>query len=238
LVELTGVGVGPGSPGLLTLEAFRVLSEVDHIYAPASGKGSRSLAAQIVCGAGIPKGKLRELSFPMTRDEEALREAWSQAARPVVQELYTGKRAAFITLGDPSVYSTWIYFRRAVEKLRPETEITVLPGIMTANAAAARLGIPLVEGDERMALLPLPDPVEKLDAYLPLVDRLVIYKIGSRLGELARWSSSRGLDRDARLVIGVGLEREQAGYLQKLASAAEGYLSVAFIHSCSVREGA
>lgn len=226
---LTGVGVGPGSPGLLTLEGARVLAEADVVFAPAPRERAISLAAEIAAGAGMDASKVRTLAFPMSRDREILSEAWREAAIPVAEALDAGLRAAFPTLGDPSVYSTWIYLRRAVESLRPEADLRVVPGIMAAAAAAARLGVPLVEGDERLALLPLPDRVEELDAFLPLVDRLAVYKIGARLPELARWTAERGLDADARLVVGVGLEREKAGMLAELAAQAEGYLSAALI---------
>ncbi len=86
-----------------------------------------------------------------------------------------------------------------------------------------------MEGDEGLVLLPLPDPVETLDAFLPLVDRLVIYKIGGRLHDLARWVKMRGLEADARLVAGVGQSRKMAGELLDIAAKAEGYLSVGLI---------
>jgi precorrin-2/cobalt-factor-2 C20-methyltransferase len=229
VAEFTGVGVGPGDPSFLTLAGARALAEADLVFTPRPRAAERSLAADIAAGAGMDAAKLRPLTFPMTRDGEELRTAWEAAAEPVVAELSAGRKVAFVTLGDPSTYSTWIYLRRSVERLRPGTRCAVVPGIMAANAAAARLGLPLVEGDERMALLPLPEPVEALDVFLPLVDRLVVYKIGSRLAELARWAEARGLGADANLVAGVGLEREKAGALLSFAAAEDGYLSVALI---------
>ena len=227
--ECIGIGVGPGDPELLTLRAVRELAEADLIYTPAARIKEQSLAAQIARGAGLDAAKVRELVFPMERDPEVLSEAWRIAAEPVAASLDQGLRVAFLTLGDPSVYSTWIYLRRALESRRPGTRFAVVPGIMAANAAAARLGVPLTEGSERLVLLPLPDPVEKLDAYLSLTERLVIYKIAGRLGELATWTLGRGLEKNAHLVVGVGLDRERAGLLADLAPSVDGYLSVAVI---------
>lgn len=229
LAELTGVGVGPGEPGLLTMEGARVLAEADVVFAPAPRTGGNSLAALIAAGSGLDKRKVVELPFPMTRDGAELERSWTEAAKPVVEAMEAGKKAAFATLGDPSLYSTWIYLRRAVERQRPGTKIVVVPGIMAANAAAARLGVPLAEGDERFLLLPMPDPAADLDAFLPLVDRLAVYKIGARLPELAGWVEERGLADGAMLVSGAGLPRERAGRLTELGTEANGYLSVALI---------
>lgn len=227
--DLVGVGVGPGEPSLLTLAGAQVLQEADVVFAPTPRGGDRSLAAQIAAGVSLDLNKVVELAFPMTRSPDALTAAWERAAAPVVEAIAAGRRAAFVTLGDPSTYSTWIYLRRAVEASRPGVRCVVVPGVMAAAAAAARLGVPLAEGDERFLILPLPDPISELDKFHGLVDRLVVYKIGSRLGELARWVEERGLSRGARLAVGVGLERERIGHLVDLAATAEGYLSVALI---------
>ncbi|WP_020611205.1 precorrin-2 C(20)-methyltransferase [Sediminispirochaeta bajacaliforniensis] len=229
--KLIGIGVGPGDPSLLTLAAAQAVKEADIVFTPVSRFSKASLAASIAAGTGIDESKIQKITFPMAKDTETLQKAWSQAAAPVIKALDSGLRAVFLTLGDPSVYSTWIYLRREVEAQQPNAGIAVIPGIMAANAAAARLGLPLVEGKERLALLPLPENLDELDAYLPLADCIVVYKIGSRLEELARWVSERGLAEQAHLVVGVGLEREAAGRLIDLAEKEQGYLSVALIRS-------
>lgn len=236
--RLYGVGVGPGDPGLLTLEAARVLSEADLVFAPAPRDGASSLAADIARAAGASLTGLRLVSFPMSKDASELSEAWAASARLVVAELDLGKSVAFVTLGDPSVYSTWTYLRRAVEAERPGTDIRVLPGVTALCAAAAGLGLPLVEGDERLALLPLPGRVADLDAFLPLVDALGIYKIGPRLGELAAYLRSKGLESASYLASGVGLARER---LLSFADAGikpdgtDGYMSLAVVKTGAKR---
>jgi precorrin-2/cobalt-factor-2 C20-methyltransferase len=227
--ELIGVGIGPGGPGLLTMNGIKAITEADVVFAPKARNAERSIAADIVSRAGLNTGTFRELIFPMSRENSVLSSAWEAAAEPVTEALARGKQAVFITLGDPSVYSTWIYLRRAVKSLRPDTRFAVVPGIMAANAAAALLGVPLVEGSEGMGLLPLPDPVQKLDDYLALFDRLVIYKIGSRLPELARWVEERCLGDAAYLVVAAGQERERSGPLLSVAETSPGYLSLAVI---------
>jgi precorrin-2/cobalt-factor-2 C20-methyltransferase len=106
----------------------------------------------------------------------------------------------------------------------------VIPGIMATNAVAARIGFSLVEADERMLVLPLPSPVKELDGYRGLVDCVVLYKIGSRLDELAEWVRGRNLDSRAHIVVGAGLPRERCGLLTEMGPDVTGYLSVAVIY--------
>lgn len=229
--ELIGIGIGPGDPGMVTLEAARVLGQVDVIFAPTAPTKERSLAADIARDAGADASKIRPLPFPMTRDKSALTDAWSKAAAEVIRAMDAGSRVGFITLGDPSVYSTWIYLRRAVEHDRPGTRIAVVPGIMAMTAAAAAAGIGLVEGDERLALVPLPKSLDDLAALVPLFPLLVVYKIGGRLAELAQWLRAHDLTEGAWLVSGVGLERERVQRFMEQPQTEDGYLSVALIRT-------
>lgn len=144
---LYGIGVGPGDPELITLKALKVLQKVPHIFASCSTKNNYSLALNIVRshlnGAG-----LEHLPFPMTRDQNALQEAWERNARRVLEVLNSGMDAAFVTLGDPLTYSTFGYLLKTLKRLNPEVSITTIPGITSYNAAAALSHIPLTEGEE------------------------------------------------------------------------------------------
>jgi precorrin-2/cobalt-factor-2 C20-methyltransferase len=227
--ELYGLGVGPGAPGLLTLEAARVLERVDLVFAPAPRRGESSLAWQIAAADRISEEKLRIVSFPMTRDADELSSSWREAARGIAAELDRGRKAAFVTLGDPSIYSTWGYLRAELLALRPSSKIATVPGIPAFAAAAAKLGIGLVEADERLLLLPLPSALGELDALIGAVDTLAIYKIGARLPELADYLRAKGLEGSSWLAEGVELPREKLGPFAEVARKAEGYLSLAIV---------
>lgn len=224
-----GVGVGPGDPSLITVRARSVLQEVGVVFAPTSALEKRSVAADIAIAAGVEESKIRLLLFPMTRDEDRLDEAWDKAATQVAEVAERGMDIAFVTLGDPAIYSTWTYLCSALWRRSPSLVTKTVPGIMAMNAAASTLSLTLVEGTERLALLPLPDPVETLDKYLDLFETLTIYKIGSRLEQLRGYLEARGLASGSRLVVGVGLDREWAGSFTELPPGSDGYLSLAFI---------
>jgi precorrin-2/cobalt-factor-2 C20-methyltransferase len=231
--ELVGVGIGPGDPGLITLRAAEIIRQAELVIAPAASRGDASLAAAIIAAAGLKPRALLELEFPMVREEARLAQAWQEAALPILSAMDAGKTVAFITLGDLSLYSTWTYCKRAVLNARPNTRIGSVAGVMAANAAAAALGLSLAEKDERMAIVPLPDPTDRLDALLGLIDRIVVYKIGSRLGELAAWAESHKLEASVACAVGQS-GRERLGSLHALAAlGVEGYLSLAIIEAGS-----
>ena len=107
--KLYGVGVGPGDSDLLTIKALEVLQKVDYICAPQSGNKGDSLALEIVKEKVDIKDRVIKLNFPMTYNQNELDQAHSVAVLKIKKKLKEGKDLAFITLGDPLFYSTYIY---------------------------------------------------------------------------------------------------------------------------------
>jgi len=150
---LYGIGVGPGAPDLITLRAARTLSDVDVILAAASPSNDYSLALEIARPHFGAQTRVLRLEFPMTRDKRILQDAWRKAAESAIAILASGENAAFLTLGDPLVYSTFAYLQRAVKEIAPDAVIRIVPGITSYQAAAARTGISLCEGGEHFTLV-------------------------------------------------------------------------------------
>jgi precorrin-2/cobalt-factor-2 C20-methyltransferase len=180
---LYGIGVGPGDPELITLKALKVLNRVPHIFASCSTKNNYSLALSIVrChlnGAGI-----EHLPFPMTKDLQALQEAWEQNARRVLEVLDTGSDAAFVTLGDPLTYSTFGYLLKTLKRLHPEVRIVTIPGITSYSAAAALTHIPLAEGEESFYLVSGALGAVKLKEVIDKTDNIVMLKTYRHFDEI------------------------------------------------------
>lgn len=154
---LYGIGVGPGDPELMTVKAYRRLKEADVIAYPKKGRQSKSYAEQIIDAYFAPEEKRRlGLHFPMTKDRALLEPKWNEAADAIWAELSAGRDVAFVTEGDPLLYSTFIHLMHVMERRYPEAPIEVVPGVSSANAAAARLRLPLVDGDETVAIVPRP----------------------------------------------------------------------------------
>jgi len=137
-VTLHGVGLGPGEADLVTVRGRRVLEAADVVYSP--GRLSRSVATE-----HVPEGRVGDVDFPMTRDEDELRRAWKAAADEIAPRARDGD-AAFVTLGDPNVYSTFGHLRRTLAAFHPEVEVEVVPGVSAVTAFATALGVEISAG--------------------------------------------------------------------------------------------
>lgn len=162
-MTLYGVGLGPGAPDLLTLRGERILDRVNVVYSP--GRLSRSVAVKHVSDS-----KLGDLDFPMTRDSEKLRRAWKEAAAAVAPRA-TDADAAFVTLGDPTIYSTFGHLRRALTRFHPTVDIEIVPGVSSVTAFAAALGIEIIAGTDLCLR-------EAADGEAPTgPDRMILFKV-------------------------------------------------------------
>jgi precorrin-2/cobalt-factor-2 C20-methyltransferase len=226
--ELTGVGVGPGDPELLTLKAARVLREADVVFAPTTALDKPSRAAQIVHeAAGIDA---RPLVFALDDTgglTEARTAAWDEAARAVVDAFRGGAlRIAFATLGDPNVYSTFTYLAHTVASLEPGIRIRTVPGITAMQDLAARAGVPLAEGREPLTLLPVAGPdadraLDAVDTALAGAGTVVVYKGGRHLDAVVAAVERAGRTEHAVLGTDLGLASESIVRLAERGAAAE-----------------
>ena len=181
---LYGVGIGPGDPELVTLKAINIFKKADSIFAPKPNIESTSMAADIIKNYIQKKDNIREIIFPMTKDNKVLSRFWKDAALKVYKELSLGKDAAFVTIGDPFIYSTYIYLMRHIRKLDRGLKIITIPGISAINAASSLLEIPLAEADERFAVIPLPKRLADLKKVFKQFDTVVLLIIGKNLKNL------------------------------------------------------
>ena len=137
-MTLYGVGLGPGEADLVTVRGRRVLEAADVVYSP--GRLSRSVATE-----HVPEARIGDVDFPMTRDEERLRAAWKEAAAEIAPTARDGD-AAFVTLGDPNVYSTFGHLRRTMAAFHPNVDLEVVPGVSAVTAFATALGVEITAG--------------------------------------------------------------------------------------------
>ena len=198
-----GVGVGPGDPSLLTLQAVDVLQSVDLVAIPKSKLDRESVAwdiAKIHCPSNV---RLVELEMPMTSDQQVLTKAWQDGAQILLTELKKNKSVAFITLGDPSLYSTYSYLLNILQEELPQECITTVPGITAMSAAAARINLPLATGDEPLLILPSTKDVGEFLNF----PNLVLMKVSRRLPEILTILEKR--ERKAVLLTRLGQSEEK-----------------------------
>lgn len=204
-----GVGVGPGDSRLLTLRAVEVLQECQVIAIPRSKMERESIAWEIA-KPHCPEGaKILELEMPMTSDQGVLQAAWEKAAKAVMGEINQGNSVAFLTLGDPSFYSTYTYLLNILkENLDPE-QIETVPGITAMSAAAARVNLPLAIGDEPLLVIPGTGSLAEYRKF----PNLVLMKASRNLDEILKVVHKGEVE--GILATRVGQERENIRFLNK-----------------------
>ena len=202
---LYGVGVGPGDPELLTLAAQRVLLQADVIAAPDINGGRRTALGIVraALGGEVLAGKqLVDCTTPMVRDREATAAAYDAIADELAALLDAGSDVAFITLGDPGVYSTYYYVHDRMANRGYTCE--VVPGITSFSAASARLGRPLCMGPEQLVVVPVSSGAVE-DAFATPGAK-VFMKAGRKLLDLRDAVRARGMS--AGMVADCGMETE------------------------------
>ncbi|MEE8255692.1 MAG: precorrin-2 C(20)-methyltransferase, partial [Nitrosopumilaceae archaeon] len=123
--ELICVGCGPGDPELLTVKAVNAIKDAEVIMCPTSKEGKPSMALSVISSLIDESQKqIVNLVFPMTKDKEKLSITWENNAKILAEMVLSGKKVIYLTVGDPYLYSTWIYLHREISIKYPEIKIT------------------------------------------------------------------------------------------------------------------
>ena len=221
--KLYGVGVGPGDPELLTIKAQRIIRQSPVLAVPDAGRGEKTALA--IAGELAEGKQLLYCAAPMIRDEAQLDAAYEQNADLVCAQLDQGKDVAFLTLGDPTVYSTYLYLHRKVVARGYEAEI--IPGVPSFCAVAARLGMALCEKSERLLIVPASH--KDMSDCMDLDANLVFMKAGKEIGALKDTLAHRGLLDRASMVANCGMEGELICPKFADMSDGSGYFSVVLV---------
>lgn len=202
--KLYGVGVGPGDPKLLTLKAIETIRDADYVAYPTSGKSTSNIAFEIV-KEYIKDKKTLQYLMPMSRDKEYVQRCHEECAMDIKKYLEAGKTVAFITLGDPSIYSTYMYIHKKIKEMGFQTQL--IPGITSFCAAAASLDDSLCEGGEPLIIVPA--SYDALDQTINYQGNKVYMKSGRSIVELREKLREKNMLPRTKMVVKATMEDEE-----------------------------
>jgi precorrin-2/cobalt-factor-2 C20-methyltransferase len=202
--KFVGIGVGPGDPELVTVKAVKMLKMADVISVPKAHTDKPSLALAVV--NEILKERenppeLLKLVFPMTKDDDRLKKAWARNARIIAEKARKGKIVAFITLGDPMFYSTFIYLCHCMQEEFPEVKLEIIPGVTSLTACAAGSKILLAEREETVAIIPSATNLLQIEKIAKHADNLVLMKGTQHLKDLAPILEKCGFTKNSTIAV-------------------------------------
>lgn len=209
---LIGIGVGPGDPELLTVKAVKAIQNADIIMCPASKEDRSSIAFSIVSSL-IDETKNQEiikLIFPMTKDRDILELTWKKNAEIMAEKVLSGKNVVYLTVGDPYLYSTWIYMHREIEKKYPELRVSVIPGIVSMFTFASKVGVSIAEGAEKVAIIPSCYNLDTVKEIAKNSESLIFLKDGRYFDQVVDLLKESGFPDNSIFAIGqdLGTDKE------------------------------
>lgn len=208
--ELIGIGVGPGDPDLLTVKAVKAIQNTDVIMCPASKEGRPSIALSVVDSL-IDKSKNQEivkLIFPMTKDKDVLSETWKKNAKIMAEKVLSGKNVVYLTVGDPFLYSTWIYMHRDISENHPEIKISVIPGIVSMFTFASKVGVSIAEGAEKVSIIPSCYDLSSVKEIAKNSESMIFLKDGRYFDQVIQVLKEAGFPDNSIFAIGQDLGTE------------------------------
>lgn len=221
--KLYGIGVGPGDPELITLKASRIINETEYIAIPGSEKEetrSYQIASKII--EKPDSKKLIYCPVTMTKDRALLDKMYEAIAEKIIQVLDKGFDVSYLTIGDPTIYATYMYIHRLIEKAGYEAEI--INGIPSFCAVAARLDISLCEREEKLHIIP---SSYDIDEALMLDGVKVLMKAGSKIKDVKQQLEKK--NADVYMVENCGFENERVFKSVHEIDENAGYLSVVIV---------
>ncbi|MEU4092585.1 precorrin-2 C(20)-methyltransferase [Streptomyces sp. NPDC026673] len=233
--RLYGVGLGPGDPSLMTVRAVEVIRSAD-VIAYHCARHGRSIARSIAAAHIRPEQIEERLMYPITTETTdhpggyrgALDDFYAESAELLAAHLDAGRTVAVLAEGDPLFYGSYMHMHKRLADRYPAE---VIPGVTSVSAAAARIGRPLVEGEEVLTILPGTLPEEELAARLATADAAAVMKLGRTFPAVRRALETAGRLADAHYVERATMEAERLDMIADVDPESVPYFAVAVLPS-------
>ncbi len=219
---LYGVGVGPGDPKLLTLQAVEVLQLADVIAVPDTN--GEKTAMKIVKDY-IEGKELLYCPMPMSRDIAVVEKSHRISCELLEKELNKGKNIAFITLGDPTIYSTYMYVHRII--IQKGFTARIVSGITSFCASAGALNISLCDREEALHIIPA--AYEDTEGLLTLKGTKILMKSGKNLSGVIETLKRMKLYENSQMVECCSMENERIYESLDQVSGESSYFSIIIV---------
>jgi precorrin-2/cobalt-factor-2 C20-methyltransferase len=226
-----GIGVGPGEPGLIPVTAWNTLKKCHVIFVPRARTMNHSVARRCLPTDEIPQQRFREVEFAVESNRNVLSAHYAELAELIAAELIEGRDVAYLTLGDPLTYSTYIYTLGALQERVPDLRHRTFPGVTSYCAVAAAARFPLGEGKERILILPCPTEMVELRSMIEAHDIVVLMTLGDRLAAVLALLRQMGIANYCAFGSHVGMTDEMlyGSVVEMDPSESAGYLSTLLI---------
>ena len=188
--RLIGIGVGPGDPGLVTLNAIAAIKAAD-VVAHFAKEGNHSNARAIAACHFLDGVEELPLLYPVTTEipktDAAYRTAigafYDGAAAEIAAHLDGGRVVAVIAEGDPLFYGSYMHLH---VRLAPRYPTEIVAGVTGMSGCWSAAGMPIAQGDDIFTVLPATLPEDELARRLADADAAVVMKVGRHLAKLRR----------------------------------------------------
>lgn len=201
-----GIGVGPGDPELLTIKAVNTIKNLDMLLIPSGKKDGKSESFEIAKPYLKQGIHIEKRHFPMTLDLDAMHLEIEPIAAEVIQWVQSGKNVGFLTLGDPMIYSTFIYL---LKHLKDKIDVASLAGISSFSAIASGFNTPLVDGDASLVICPCTQSLALIEKTILENDAVVLMKIYKNSAEVLELLRKHQLLQQCVMVSNFGKPNEQ-----------------------------
>ncbi|MDL9935919.1 precorrin-2 C(20)-methyltransferase [Gordonia sp. ABSL1-1] len=180
--KLWGIGLGPGDSELVTVKAARAIGDADVVAYHCARHGrsiARSVAEPYLRGDQVEE----RLMYPVTTEttdhpggyQGALDDFYAASADRLAAHLRAGRSVALLAEGDPLFYSSYMHMHKRLSETFPAE---IIPGVTSVSAAAAATGVPLVEAEETLTVVPGTAPRSELLFRFSTADAIVVMKLG------------------------------------------------------------
>ncbi|MBC2575309.1 cobalt-factor II C(20)-methyltransferase [Peptostreptococcus canis] len=200
-----GIGVGPGDSELITIKAAKIFEILDILYVPQSKNGKESIAKKIANPYLNKDILIKERYFPMNYNMDEKIDVWNSISKEIVNDVKQNKNVGFVTLGDPMIYSTYLY---VYERLKDYIEVVTIPGISSFINIASSNNFPLVMDRESLAIVSCTDDMHRIYDVLDNFESIVLMKVYKNFKSIIDLIFEKGLEKSSIMVSNSSMEDE------------------------------